>query len=216
MLIKDWRSPWNIFLSIFSLKIRTFNLILGFFAALEAHMCWSKIIVSLDSWVDRSGHQGGSFNGSSCRSFIVQRSVYNLGGTGCRHYNHTLSVSFLDCRRVFTLIIYANKLGSGHNKLTWLLFHFRVVTIFGFHIWPVQWQWVKELSILFLWNIAVHVRSIFDVHWDWDNVNSWQLIPKTRIYFLKGWKNDARSGKTQRLLEYSGHSTQRKNFNLIR
>ena len=149
-----------------SYKVGEFFLIFDFSAALEAHMCWPKIIFSLDSWIDRSGHQRGSFNGRPCRSFIVQRSVYNLGGTGCGHYNHTLSVSFLDCRRVFTLIIYANKLGSGHNKLTWLLFHFRVVTIFRFHIWPVQWQWVKELSILFLWNIAVHVRSIFDVHWD--------------------------------------------------
>ena len=168
------------------------------------------------TWKDWSSHQASSFRRCPCRRFVVQRRVYNLASTGSRHYNHTLSVSFLDGRRVFTLIIYANKLGPSHNKLTGLLFHFRVVTIFGIHVCPVQWQWVKKLSVLFLGNIAVFVSSICDVHWDGDNVNSWQLIPKTRIYFLKGWKNDARSGKTQRLLEYSGHSTQRKNFNLIR
>ena len=172
-------------------------MIFDFYAALEAHMCWSEVIFSLDSWVDRTGHQGGSFNWCSCRSFVVQRSVYSLAETGSGHYNQTLSVSFLDGRRVFTLIIYAYKLRTCHNKLTGLLFHLRVETIFGFHIWPVQWQWVKELSVLFLRNIAVMVRSIWDVHWDRDNVNSWQLIPKTRIYFLKGWENDARSVKTE-------------------
>ena len=134
------------------------------------------------TWKDWSSHQTIALEKS--RRFVVQRSVYSLAETGSSHYNQTLSVSFPDGRRVFALIIYAHKLGSGHSKLTRLPFMFRVVTIFGFHVWPVQWQWVKELSVLFLGNIAVFVSSICDVHWDGDNVNSWQLIPKTRIFYL--------------------------------